>query len=88
MSALQTHLYEDRVMKVGRVKLGTGVSVGAGATVLYDTHVGDYAQLGGLTVVMKGENIPSNSQWHGAPAVPVAQAQASAAPVETPRVAA
>jgi non-ribosomal peptide synthetase-like protein len=88
MSALQTHLYEDRVMKVGRVKLGTGVSVGAGATVLYDTHVGDYAQLGGLTVVMKGENIPSNSQWHGAPAVPVAQAPASAAPVETPRVAA
>ena len=88
MSALQTHLYEDRVMKVGRVKLGTGVSVGAGATVLYDTHVGDYAQLGGLTVVMKGENIPSNSQWHGAPAVPVAPPQPSAAPREMSRAAA
>ncbi|WP_163333606.1 hypothetical protein, partial [Klebsiella aerogenes] len=30
MSALQTHLYEDRIMKVGRVELGRGVTVGAG----------------------------------------------------------
>jgi acetyltransferase-like isoleucine patch superfamily enzyme len=37
LAALQTHLYEDRVMKVGRVKLGRGVFVGANATVLYDT---------------------------------------------------
>ncbi|KRD96218.1 peptide synthetase [Bosea sp. Root381] len=69
-SALQTHLYEDRVMKVGRVKLGKGVCVGAGATVLYDTHVGDYAQVGLLTVIMKGENLPANTRWEGAPAVP------------------
>ncbi|GJD53557.1 D-alanine--D-alanyl carrier protein ligase [Methylobacterium crusticola] len=71
MSALQTHLYEDRVMKVGRVEIGRGVSVGAFATVLYDTQVGDYAQLRPLTIVMKGEAIPANSRWEGAPAVPV-----------------
>jgi non-ribosomal peptide synthetase-like protein len=69
-SALQTHLYEDRVMKVGRVTLGKGVCVGAGATVLYDTHVGDYAQIGLLTVIMKGENLPAHTRWEGAPAVP------------------
>ena len=69
-SALQTHLYEDRVMKVGRVHLGKGVCVGAGATVLYDTHVGDYARVGLLTVIMKGENLPANTRWEGAPAVP------------------
>ena len=69
-SALQTHLYEDRVMKVGKVTLGKGVCVGAGATVLYDTHVGDYAQIGLLTVIMKGENLPANTRWEGAPAVP------------------
>lgn len=69
-SALQTHLYEDRVMKVGRVHLGNGVCVGAGATVLYDTHVGDYAQIGLLTVIMKGENLPAHTRWEGAPAVP------------------
>ncbi len=30
LSALQTHLYEDRVMKVGRVNIGNGVTIGAG----------------------------------------------------------
>jgi len=67
-SALQTHLYEDRVMKVGRVLLGDGVTVGGNATVLYDTNVGDYARIGPLTVVMKGEAIPAHSTWQGAPA--------------------
>ncbi|HEY8564890.1 MAG TPA: Pls/PosA family non-ribosomal peptide synthetase [Beijerinckiaceae bacterium] len=74
LSALQTHLYEDRVMKVGRVVLGRGVCVGANATVLYDTHVGDYARLRPLTIVMKGESIPAHTEWEGAPAVPVVHA--------------
>ena len=72
VSALQTHLYEDRVMKVGRVDVGKGVTVGAGSTVLYDTHVGDFARLGPLTVVMKGETIPAHSEWIGTPAEPAA----------------
>jgi len=74
LSALQTHLYEDRVMKVGRVELGRGVTVGANATVLYDTHIGDFAQLRPLTIVMKGEAIPGHSEWEGSPAVPVVHA--------------
>ena len=78
LCALQTHLYEDRVMKVGRVFVGKGVTVGAGSTVLYDTKVGDYARLGPLTVVMKGEQIPANTEWVGAPAEPKPLAAASA----------
>ena len=70
LAALQTHLYEDRVMKVGRVNVGNGVTIGAGSTVLYDTKVGDFARLGPLTVVMKGESIPPHSEWIGAPAEP------------------
>jgi non-ribosomal peptide synthetase-like protein len=77
ISSLQTHLYEDRVMKVGRVEVGRGVTIGAGSTVLYDTKVGDFARLGPLTLVMKGEGLPANSAWCGAPAVP-AQAEAPA----------
>jgi len=72
LCALQTHLYEDRVMKVGRVKIGSGVTVGSGSTVLYDTHIFDYARLGPLTLVMKGEQIPANTEWEGAPAEPKA----------------
>ncbi|MGH6850639.1 MAG: Pls/PosA family non-ribosomal peptide synthetase [Methylocella sp.] len=75
LCALQTHLYEDRVMKVGRVFVGNGVTVGAGSTVLYDTHVFDYARLGPLTLVMKGEQIPAHTEWEGAPAEPKAAAE-------------
>ncbi|WPP05794.1 Pls/PosA family non-ribosomal peptide synthetase [Methylocella tundrae] len=75
ISALQTHLYEDRVMKVGRVVIGAGVTVGAGSTVLYDTYVADYARLGPLTLVMKGEQIPPHSEWVGAPAEPKASSE-------------
>ncbi len=70
ISALQTHLYEDRVMKVGRVTVRDGVTIGAGSTVLYDTDVGEHARLGPLTLVMKGEQIPASSEWVGAPAEP------------------
>lgn len=72
LCALQTHLYEDRVMKVGKVFVGNGVTVGAGSTVLYDTLVSDYARLGPLTLVMKGEQIPGHTEWEGAPAEPKA----------------
>ncbi len=77
LAALQTHLYEDRVMKVGRVELGRGVSIAANATVLYDSHVGDFARLRPLTVIMKGESIPAHSEWEGSPAVPVIHAPAA-----------
>ena len=39
---------------------------------LYDTRIGDYARLGNLTIVMKGEAIPAHTQWAGAPAQPAA----------------
>jgi len=65
---LQTHLFEDRVMKVGRIEIGRGCALGALTTVLYDTRVGDYARLGLLTIVMKGEAIPARTEWAGAPA--------------------
>lgn len=67
-AVLQTHLYEDRLMKVGYIRVGNGVVIGAGSTVLYDTALGDDARLGPLTLVMKGEEIPSSSSFEGAPA--------------------
>ncbi len=67
---LQTHLYEDRVMKIGRIKVDQGVTIGAGTTVLYDTHCGEFSRLGPLTVLMKGESLPPHSEWVGAPAEP------------------
>jgi non-ribosomal peptide synthetase-like protein len=68
LAALQTHLYEDRVMKVGRVVVSRGATVGSGSTVLYDTVIGEFARIGQLTIVMKGEEIPAHTEWMGAPA--------------------
>ncbi len=68
LASPQTHLYEDRVMKVGRIKIGRGVTIGTAAIVLYDSEIGDFARLSPLTVVMKGESIPPHTVWTGAPA--------------------
>ena len=67
-ATLQTHLYEDRLMKVGRIKVGAGAIIGAGSTVLYDTTLGEDCRLGPLTLIMKGEAIPPGSRYRGAPA--------------------
>ena len=69
-SGPQTHLFEDRVMKIGRVRIGAGVNVGPRSTILYDTHVEDGARLGPLTLVLKGESIPAGQAWMGSPATP------------------
>ncbi len=64
----QTHLYEDRIMKAGRVVIGRGATVGTGSTVLYEATIGEFAQLRPLTLVMKGEAIPPHTVWSGIPA--------------------
>jgi non-ribosomal peptide synthetase-like protein len=67
----QTHLFEDRVMKIGLVEIGARVTVGVRSTILYDTHVGDRVQLGPLTLVAKGERLPAGTRWEGSPATTV-----------------
>lgn len=66
----QTHLFEDRIMKIGSVHIGAGATVGPRCTVLYGASLGDGASLGPLTLVLKGEEIPAGSRWIGSPAVP------------------
>jgi non-ribosomal peptide synthetase-like protein len=66
----QTHLFEDRVMKIGHVVIGARVTVGARSTILYDAHVGDDVCLGPLTLVAKGEHLPPATNWTGSPASP------------------
>jgi len=66
----QTHLFENRIMKIDHVRIGRQVTLGARSSVLYSAVVGDNVKLGPLTLVMKGESIPANSYWHGCPAAP------------------
>jgi len=70
-ATLQTHLFEDRVMKTGTVEIGREASVGTRSVVLYDTHMGDGATLYGLSLMMKGEEFRAGSKFGGVPGVPV-----------------
>jgi acetyltransferase-like isoleucine patch superfamily enzyme len=63
-------LFEDRVMKVDTVRIGSRVTVGARSTILYGAQVADGVQLAAMTLVMKGEDLPANTAWQGIPAMP------------------
>ncbi|MGW3497332.1 Pls/PosA family non-ribosomal peptide synthetase [Streptomyces sp. NPDC001020] len=71
--SLQTHLFEDRVMKMSKVTLQSGTSVGTRAIVLYDAVVGEGVRLGALSLVMKGERLTPRTSWSGLPAEGLAE---------------
>jgi non-ribosomal peptide synthetase-like protein len=70
-AGIQTHLFEDRVMKVAGLKVGERASVGSLAVVLYDSVMESDSMLGDLSVLMKGETLPAGTSWEGSPARPV-----------------
>ena len=65
---LQTHLFEDRVMKMSNVNIGEGCSVGGMAVVLYDSLMEDESVLDPLSVLMKSERLPAGAVFRGVPA--------------------
>lgn len=67
-TSLQTHLFEDRVMKMSYVRVESGSSVGIRSVVLYDTTVGAGTSVDAMSLVMKGEALPANTSWRGIPA--------------------
>ena len=75
-ATIQTHLFEDRVMKIGEVYIGPRCNVGSLSVVLYDTRMGPGSALGDLSLLMKGEALPSESRWVGTPARPCPVRQA------------
>jgi len=64
---LQTHLFEDRILKASRLRIGADCEIGTQSVVLYDTEMKDGARLGALSLVMKGESLPAGTQWVGSP---------------------
>jgi non-ribosomal peptide synthetase-like protein len=66
-TSLQSHLFEDRVMKMSTIDLEPGVSVGSRTVVLYDTRVCAGTAIDPLSLVMKGEELPADTRWRGIP---------------------
>jgi non-ribosomal peptide synthetase-like protein len=87
-ATIQTHLFEDRVMKSDRLKIAEECSIANMAVVLYGTEMKRGASLGSLSVLMKGEVLPPETRWAGIPTRPVAPAIApvriAAAPAAEP----
>jgi non-ribosomal peptide synthetase-like protein len=71
-STVQNHLFEDRIFKADRIKIGKGCTVGNMGVVLYGTEMQDGASLGPLSVLRKGEVLPANTRWQGTPCAPLA----------------
>lgn len=67
-TSLQTHLFEDRVMKMSAIDVRAGASIGARSVVLYDSAIGDGATVEAMSLVMKGEHLPAGTAWQGIPA--------------------
>ena len=65
---LQTHLFEERIMKVSKVSIGARCTVGSASIVLYDAVMENDSQLGDLSMLMKGETLPARTEWEGLPA--------------------
>ena len=65
---MQTHLFEDRVMKMSYVTMEENCSVGGMSVVLYDSKMEKNAILDPLSVLMKNETLSADNRYIGAPA--------------------
>ena len=67
-ATIQTHLFEDRVMKVDYMEMKERCSVGHYGIVLYNTLVERGCTIAPLSLVMKGESFMPMTHWEGVPA--------------------
>ena len=68
-SVVETHLFHDRLMRIGPATLGAGSTLGPSSAMLPDSALGAGCRVGGRSVVMRGERLPAHTSWHGAPVV-------------------
>lgn len=68
---LQLHSFEDRVLKLGRSRIGAGSTVSAGALLLYGARIEAGAHVAEQSVVMKHEHLLRGQAYEGAPSRPV-----------------
>ena len=66
-SCLMTHVFHDRLLYIGPTSVGVGATMGPTSAVLPDTTLGANACIGGHSVVLRGEELPAGTRWHGAP---------------------
>jgi non-ribosomal peptide synthetase-like protein len=63
----QAHTFEDRVLKIDRVKIGEQATVGSAAVLLYGSDIGAGTRVAPHSVVMKRESLLPNCSYTGCP---------------------
>ncbi len=63
----QAHTFEDRVLKIGRVKIGPDSTVGYAAVLLYGADIGEGTHVAANSVVMKHEQLQPHRAYAGCP---------------------
>jgi non-ribosomal peptide synthetase-like protein len=66
-SCLMTHVFQDRLLRIGPTSIGAGATMGPTSAVLPHSRLGANACIGGHSVVLQGEELPAGTRWHGAP---------------------
>ena len=73
-STIQTHLFENRMMKADSLEIGEGCSIGNMSVVLYGAKMLRGSSLGPMSLLMKGETLAPSTRWHGIPTEPIRSA--------------
>jgi non-ribosomal peptide synthetase-like protein len=67
---VQTHLFHDRIMRMDRVVLEPGATLGPHCVALPAARVGSGATVGPASLVVRGDEVPSSTRWQGNPIRP------------------
>jgi non-ribosomal peptide synthetase-like protein len=67
---VQTHLFHDRMMSMDVVSLRAGSTLGPNSVILPAAVLGRHATVGPVSLVMRGESVPSRTRWIGNPIGP------------------
>jgi non-ribosomal peptide synthetase-like protein len=79
---LQAHTFEDRVLKIDKVTIQRGATVGHSAVLLYGADVGIRTHVAPHSVVMKRESLLTGRSYAGCPTHPVQANQTPAISME------
>jgi non-ribosomal peptide synthetase-like protein len=63
----QAHSFEDRILKIDRLRVGRGATVGSNAVVFYGADIGNRAWVGPHAVVMKRDVLEAEGHYIGCP---------------------
>jgi acetyltransferase-like isoleucine patch superfamily enzyme len=63
----QAHTFEDRVLKIGHVKVGADATLAAGTVPLYGADIGEHTYVAPHSLVMKRERLLPGLRYVGAP---------------------